>query len=508
MRVLAVSIRAMARPTTIGALKASGWKSRGVKDELRENLVARLGDKGKLFPGIVGYDQTVIPQLINAVLARHNLILLGLRGQAKTRLLRSLAELLDEYMPVIKGSELNDDPYKPLSKHARTLVARHGDKVEIEWLHRDQRYAEKLATPDVSIADLIGDVDPIKAATQKLTFADEEVIHFGIIPRTNRGIFAINELPDLQPRIQVGLLNILEEADIQIRGFPVRIPLDLMLCFSANPEDYTNRGSIITPLKDRIESQVITHYPNSVEDSRAITDQEAWTERPKAPKVHVPAFLREAIEQIGFAARKSEFVDQASGVSARMNIAALESVLSNAERRCLLTGQDSTWLRVVDLSAAIPAMSGKLELVYEGEQEGAHKVATGIIGAALRGVFEAAFPGVYATRQRTGRKQGRESVPQRDDGPYKPVIDWFAKGKRLELTDEMPDKEYAKALQTVPELEALTRQYMKEVKGPELAAAMEFVLEGLHQSSLLAKEDRDRGILYCDMLGAMYENLE
>ncbi len=496
----------MARPATIGALKASGWKSRGVKDELRDNLIARVRAGKPLFPGIVGYDQTVIPGVANAVLSRHNLILLGLRGQAKTRILRGLVGLLDEFMPVIKGSEINDDPLNPLSKRARMLVAEHGDDVEIDWLHREQRYAEKLATPDVSIADLIGDVDPIKAATQRLTFADEEVIHFGIIPRTNRGIFAINELPDLQPRIQVGLLNILEEADIQIRGFPVRIPLDLMLCFSANPEDYTNRGSIITPLKDRIESQVITHYPNTLDDAKAITDQEAWTTRGKAAKVHMPSFLREAIEQIAFEARKSEFVDQASGVSARVAIAALESIVSNAERRCLIAGQDETWVRTLDLAAAIPAMSGKLELVYEGEQEGAHKVATGIIGNAVRSVFERLFPGVYASRPRPGRKQ-RESVPEREEGPYKPVIDWFAKGKRLELTDEMPDKEFAKVVQAVPELESLTRQYMKEIKGSELSVAMEFVLEGLHQSSLLAKEDIDRGILYCDMLGAMYEDL-
>jgi magnesium chelatase subunit I len=496
----------MNRPATIGALKASGWKSRGIKDELRDNLVARVREGKPLFPGIIGYDQTVIPSVANAVLSRHNLILLGLRGQAKTRILRGLVGLLDEFMPVIKGSEINDDPLNPLSKHARTVVGAHGDDVEIEWIHREQRYNEKLATPDVSIADLIGDVDPIKAATQRLTFADEEVIHFGIIPRPNRGIFAINELPDLQPRIQVGLLNILEEADIQIRGFPVRIPLDLMLCFSANPEDYTNRGSIITPLKDRIESQVITHYPNTLDDARTITDQEAWTERPKVAKVHMPDFLREAIEQIAFEARKSEFVDQASGVSARVTIAALESIVSNAERRCLIAGQDETWVRTLDIAAAIPAMSGKLELVYEGEQEGAHKVATGIIGSAVRSVFERLFPGVYASRPRAGRKQ-RESVPQREEGPYKPVIDWFAKGKRLELTDEMPDKAFKSAVESVPELENLTRQYMKDLKGAELTVAMEFVLEGLHQSSLLAKEDIVRGILYCDMLGAMYEEM-
>jgi magnesium chelatase subunit I len=496
----------MSRPRTIGALKESGWTSRGVKDELRDNLIARIQARKPLFEGIIGYDQTVIPQVVNAVLSRHNLILLGLRGQAKTRILRGLVSLLDEYMPVIKGSEINDDPFHPLSKRARALVAAHGDDVEIEWLHREQRYNEKLATPDVSIADLIGDVDPIKAATQRLTFADEEVIHFGIIPRTNRGIFAINELPDLQPRIQVGLLNILEEKDIQIRGFPVRVPLDLMLCFSANPEDYTNRGSIITPLKDRIESQVLTHYPLSLDDSRRITDQEAWTQRKSAARVHVPQFIRDAIEQIAFEARRSEFVDQASGVSARMTISVLESVLSNAERRCLLTGQRETWLRVVDLSAAVPAMSGKLELVYEGEQEGLHKVAVTIIGTALRQVFERLFPGVYASRKRAGRAQ-RESVPAREEGPYKPVIDWFAAGKRLELSDEAPDSEYAEKLREVPELEALTRQHLKGLKGYELAVGTEFVLEGLHQSSLLGKEDMDRGVLYCDMLGAMYDNL-
>ena len=496
----------MAQPTTIGALRKSGWKSRGVKDELRENLIARIQGGKTLFEGIVGYERTVIPQVINAVLARHNLILLGLRGQAKTRILRGLVEFLDEYIPVVSGSEINDDPYAPISKRARELVAQHGDETPIEWLHRDARYAEKLATPDVSIADLIGDVDPIKAATHRLTFADEEVIHFGIIPRTNRGIFAINELPDLQPRIQVGLLNILEEKDIQIRGFPVRIPLDLMLCFSANPEDYTNRGSIITPLKDRIESQVLTHYPLTLEHSKAITDQEAWTERPQQATTQMPVFIRDAIEQIAFEARKSEFVDQASGVSARMTIAILESVLSNAERRCLVTGQKLTYVRVIDLLSAIPAMSGKLELVYEGEQEGAHKVATTIIGAAVRTTFEKYFPGVYATRARMGRSK-REAVPEREEGPYKPVIDFFAKGQRLELTDESQDAEFGKQLKTVPELEKLTQEYLKDLKGGALAVGMEFVLEGLHQSSLLAKEDIDRGVLYCDMLGAMYDDL-
>lgn len=496
----------MNKPKTTGALCETAYKSRSVKAELRENLISRLQARTPLFEGVIGFDKTVIPQVINAILSRHNMILLGLRGQAKTRILRALVDLLDEYMPIIKGSDINDDPFNPLSKRGRDLVALHGDETEIDWVHRSARYNEKLATPDVSISDLIGDVDPIKAATQKLTFADEEVIHFGIIPRTNRGIFAINELPDLQPRIQVGLLNILEEGDIQIRGFPLRLPLDIMLCFSANPEDYTNRGSIITPLKDRIESQILTHYPLTTEDARVITDQEAWTER-DGPAVHIPTFIRDAIESIAFEARKSEFVDQASGVSARMPIALLESVISNAERRCIIQGTDKTTVRVIDLHAAIPAMSGKLELVYEGEQEGAHKVATNIIGAAIRTAFESAFPGVYNTRARVGRAQ-REAVPEREEGPYKAIIDHFATGQRLELTDNMSDDEFAKTLQAVPELEVLTRQHLTDVQGAELAVAMEFVLDGLHQSSLLAKEDIDRGVLYCDMLGAMYDELD
>lgn len=494
----------MARPTTLGELKKAGYKPRLVKDELRDNLMARLRAKRPVFEGIVGYDATVLPQVINAILSRHNIILLGLRGQAKTRILRAMVGLLDEFIPVVAGSEINDDPFAPISKHARQLVANKGDATPVEWLHRDTRYNEKLATPDVSIADLIGDVDPIKAASRKLTFADEEVIHFGIITRTNRGIFAINELPDLQPRIQVGLLNILEEKDIQIRGFPVRIPLDIMLCFSANPEDYTNRGSIITPLKDRIESQVLTHYPISLDDAKAITDQESWVKR-GGPKVAIPQFIRDAIEQIAFEARKSEFVDQGSGVSARMTIAIYENVISNAERRCLLTGQDHTTARVLDLQSAIPAMSGKLELVYEGEQEGLQKVSTNLVGSAVRKTFERFFPGVYQGAKPQKRPQKAEKPAAKGDGAYKPIIDYFAVGRRLELTDDLSDKEFAARLEGVPGLRELASSHMKDARGDELAVAMEFVLEGLHQSSLLAKEDLDRGILYCDMLGALYE---
>ncbi|CAG1770266.1 partial magnesium chelatase subunit I, partial [uncultured bacterium] len=454
----------MARPSTLGELRNAGYKPRLVKDELRDNLIARLRAKQEVFPGIVGYDATVLPQVINAILSRHNIILLGLRGQAKTRILRAMVGLLDEFIPVVAGSEINDDPFAPISKHARALVASKGDATPIEWLGRDARYNEKLATPDVSIADLIGDVDPIKAASRKLTFADEEVIHFGIIPRTNRGIFAINELPDLQPRIQVGLLNILEEKDIQIRGFPVRIPLDIMLCFSANPEDYTNRGSIITPLKDRIESQVLTHYPISLDDARKITDQESWIER-GGPRVAMPQFIRDAIEQIAFEARKSEFVDQGSGVSARMTIAIYENVLSNAERRCLLTGQDHTTARVLDLQSAVPSMSGKLELVYEGEQEGLQKVSTNLVGSAVRKTFERFFPGVYAgaaKMQKQARPQKAEKPAAKGDGAYKPIIDYFAVGRKLELTDDLSDKDFAARLEGVPGLRDLAQSHMKE----------------------------------------------
>ncbi len=495
----------MTKPGTLGELKQAGWTARSIKDEMRENLIAKLRSGEPVFPGVVGYEQTVIPQIVNAILAKHNLILLGLRGQAKTRVLRLLTTLLDDEIPVIAGTELNENPFHPVTTMAREMVEREGENTLISWLPRDARYNEKLATPDVSIADLIGDMDPIKAATRKLSLSNEAAIHYGIIPRTNRGIFAINELPDLQPRIQVGLLNILEEKDIQIRGYPVRLELDIMLCFSANPEDYTNRGSIITPLKDRIESQILTHYPSDMQHSKTITDQEAWVER-SGPRVVIPTFLRDAIENIAFEARKSEFVDQASGVSARMNISVIEDVISNAEQRCFRNGTDSTTLRVVDLLAAIPAMSGKLELVYEGEQEGAHNVAIGIVGAGVRSVFEKLFPGAYQTRQRKGRSE-RESVADREDGPYKSIVDHFASGKRLELSDFSDDKEYAKQLEQVAGLKELVESAGHDEFAEHLPVMMELVLEGLHQSSLIAKQDLDRSVVYSDMLGAMYEEL-
>ncbi|MEL6614485.1 MAG: magnesium chelatase, partial [Bacteroidota bacterium] len=358
---------------TLGDLKASGYSPRSVKDEVRANLIAKLQSGEEVFPGILGFDRTVIPQVQNAILGKHDFILLGLRGQAKSRLVRLLPSLLDEWVPVIEGSEIHDDPLAPISKFGRDTVAARGDDTPVAWLHRDARYGEKLATPDTSIADLIGDIDPIKAATRQLTYADEEVIHFGIIPRTHRGIFAINELPDLQPRIQVGLLNVMEEQDVQIRGFNVRLPLDVLMVFTANPEDYTNRGSIITPLKDRIDSQILTHYPRELEIGVEITRQEAWQDRAASGgvTVHVPHVFREIVEQVAFEARDSEYVDQKSGVSARLTRAALEDLVSAAERRALLNGETETTLRATDLMAIEPAVTGKVELVYEGEQEGA-----------------------------------------------------------------------------------------------------------------------------------------
>jgi len=352
----------MQRPRTFGELKASGYRPRSVKDEMRANLVRAIRAGEALFPGIVGYENTVEPQIVNAILSRHDFILLGLRGQAKTRLLRALARFLDEWMPAVAGCPLRSDPFHPLTHHAKVAIETHGDDAPIEWIHRDARYQEKLATPDVTIADLIGDIDPIKAATLRLDYSDERVIHYGIVPRTNRGIFAINELPDLQPRIQVGLLNLLEEKDFQIRGFPVRMPLDVMVVFSANPEDYTNRGNIITPLRDRINSQIITHYPLTREQGIAITAQESWVERDGGVTVTIPTFIRELVEEVAIQARRSEYVDQNSGVSARLPIALLENLVSNAERRAFVTGESRVWARVCDLQQAVSAVSGVMML--------------------------------------------------------------------------------------------------------------------------------------------------
>src|SRR5215212_1754765 len=371
---------------TLGELKRSGYKSRKIKEEIRENLIGKIRAKENTFPGIVGYEETVIPDTERALLSRHNILFLGLRGQAKTRMARQMIDLLDEYIPAVAGSEINDDPLNPLSKFAKDLIAREGDNTLINWVHKSERYGEKLATPDVSVADLIGDIDPIKAANLKLSFSDENVIHYGIIPRSNRSIFVINELPDLQARIQVALFNILQEGDIQIRGFKLRMPLDIQFVFTANPEDYTNRGSIVTPLKDRIGSQIITHYPKDVQTAIAITQQEAKVNAGQE-NITVPKLAQELLEQIGFEARNSEYIDPKSGVSARLSISAYENLVSTAERRMLLTGEKAATIRITDFAGVVPAITGKVELVYEGEQEGAHIVAKNLVGKAIRTLF-------------------------------------------------------------------------------------------------------------------------
>jgi len=488
----------MSRPRTLGELRASGYRPRPVRDELRDNLRSALRSGRTLFPGIVGYDRTVVPQLVNAILSRHNFILLGLRGQAKTRLLRGLTGFLDDAVPVVDGSEIRDDPLSPIGADTRRRLEELGDDLPIRWVPREERYVEKLATPDVTIADLIGDIDPIKAANRRLDFADPEVIHYGVIPRANRGLFAINELPDLAPRIQVGLLNILEEGDIQIRGFPVRLPLDVVIVFSANPEDYTNRGNIITPLKDRIESQILTHYPRTLEDALRITSQEAWLERDDSA-VEIPAYFREIIEEIAFEARRSEFVDQNSGVSARLTISAVENLVSNVERRALLLGSDSGVPRVCDLANVLPSITGKLELVYEGEQEGTVAVARHTLGRAVKRVFSRLFP----------EAERLEADKDRDDTPFREVIDWFARGEKIVLSDEMTDGEYLERLRGVTGLEELARRHLEPASVAELGSAMELVLEGLHQYSMIAREDLDGGgTSYGDLLGNMLSQLK
>lgn len=490
-------------PRTLGELKESGWSSRSVHSELRGNLIKRLKEGGDILPGIVGFEDTVVPQIQNAILSGHSFILLGLRGQAKTRIARSLAGLLDEWMPVIDGSEMNEDPYAPVTVPSRKLAAEAGDELPVRWVHRDARYQEKLATPDVTVADLIGDVDPIKAATRKLSFADPEVIHFGILPRANRGLFCVNELPDLQARIQVGLLNILEEGDIQVRGFPIRMKLDVGMIFTANPEDYTNRGSIITPLRDRIASQILTHYPRELGQAIEITSQEAWQERgDDALPVAIPTPIREAIDLVAFEARESEFVDQASGVSARLSIALFENVVSNAERRGLLAGESAATARPADLFAAVSAVTGKVELVYDGEREGMSVVARSLVGKALSTAFGRAFPDGYAESE--GDAGAAEPV-------YEGLLEWFRDGGNLELDDVTGDAAHYSRLSEVTGLSEIVEQYIDgapDMTPGERASLMELVLEGLHQNSLLSREDGASGVrVFGDMLAQMAKSL-
>jgi magnesium chelatase subunit I len=463
---------------------------------MRRNLIAKLKNGEQLFPGIIGYENTVIPALCNAILSLHDIILLGLRGQAKTKILRSLPTLLDEYIPIIKGCEINDNPFYPVCKACADRLGDCGDELEIEWLHRDERYGEKLATPDVTIADLIGDIDPIKAASQRLHYAHEGVIHFGILPRSNRGIFAINELPDLQPRIQVGLFNIMQEKDIQIRGFPVRIPLDVVIVYSANPEDYTNRGNIITPLKDRIGSQIVTHYPRTVEDGIKIASQEAWQNRNGGREIQIPYFFRELIEQVAVEARKSEFVDQKSGVSVRMTVTALENLISNAERRAIKNSEKLVAPRVCDLYAALPSITGKVELVYEGEQEGEMNVARALIGKAVKTIFRDYFPDPLSSM-----KKGEQV--------YAEVVTWFKHNQAIDISDEMTSDDYLTELQKVKGLKAIATRFMKvdEQSPAELGSVMEFVLDGLHQNSMLSKDFLEKKTTYRDMLNTMMSSL-
>ena len=492
---------------TLGALRASGYRPRSVKDEVRANLIRRLRAGEPVFPGILGYDRTVIPQVQNALLGRHDFILLGLRGQAKSRLVRGLPALLDEWVPEVEGSEIHDDPMQPVSKFARTLVAERGDETPVAWVHRSARYGEKLATPDTSIADLIGDVDPIKAATRKLTYADEDTIHFGIIPRTHRGIFTINELPDLQPRIQVGLLNVMEEQDVQIRGFAVRLPIDVLMVFTANPEDYTNRGSIITPLKDRIDSQILTHYPKSLETGIEITRQEAWSERDgDTPTVHVPHVFREIVEQIAFEARQSEYVDQKSGVSARLTRAALEDLVSAAERRAILHGERETTVRASDLVAVEPAVTGKVELVYEGEQEGAAAVATSLVGKAVATTMKRYLPD---PSDKGSRRDGgeREGADPGGRAAYRDVLAWFSRGQTVDLDTDLAFADYARALDRVDGLGALVDRHTKPATPAEKASMMELALETLHQQSLLGKDAAEEGTAYSDLVGSVLSGL-
>lgn len=482
----------MEQAKTLGELKESGYKRTSVKDELRANLVRKLRTGEKLFPGIVGYDETVVPQLVNAILSRHNMILLGLRGQAKSRIIRQLTDLLDESIPVIAGSEVNDDPFKPISAYGRQQLELHGDATQLEWISRDVRFVEKLATPDVTIADIIGDVDPIKAAKSGHLLSDELSIHYGLLPRANRGIFAINELPDLAGKIQVGLFNIMQEGDVQIKGYPVRLPLDVMLVFSANPEDYTARGKIITPLKDRIGSEILTHYPAELQTAVEITKQEAWIARDGlSQRLVIPDFIREVIEQIAFEARDDNRIDRRSGVSQRLPITVTESVVSNAERRALLTGEEAIVPRIADIYAAIPSMTGKMELEYEGEQVGANRIAKDLIKRAAGEVFEGYFVGIDFTA----------------------TVRWFEAGNNLRLADTASADECLGLLETVPELidTALIPFTIKRSDDAGLISACEFVLEGLYAENKIsrneeggytavtkAKKDR-RGMIYDDL---------
>ena len=489
---------------TLGELNASGYQSKSIKEEIRANLLKRLKSHEPTFTGIVGYEDTVIPDVERALLSRHNILFLGLRGQAKTRMARQMTELLDEYIPSVAGSDINDDPLHPVSKFAQEEIATHGDETAIHWIHRSERYGEKLATPDVSVADLIGDIDPIKAANLKLSFADDRVIHYGIIPRSNRGIFVINELPDLQARIQVALFNILEEGDIQIRGFKLRLPLDILFVFTANPEDYTNRGSIVTPLKDRIESQILTHYPKDLEHAWAITEQEAELSADQQARVAISDLIKRLIEQVAFEARGSELVDKKSGVSARLTISALENAVSSAERRAIINTEKHTQIWISDLAGIIPSITGKVELVYEGEQEGPFQVAMNLVDKAIRTQFIQFFPNPEQLKKR--KNTGKPSQEQiKEDNPYRPITAWFDKGNHLNIDFNTTDKEKLMLLYQVDGLHALVKKLFPGADETQAGLLMEFVLHGLASYSLISKKMFESKVEFKDLMGSMMD---
>ncbi|MFT4522462.1 MAG: magnesium chelatase subunit I [Bacteroidia bacterium] len=474
---------------TLGELKKANYKNQPIHDELRTNLIEKLRKKEIVFPGVWGYESTVIPALETAILSKHTINLLGLRGQAKTRLARLMVGLLDEYIPVIEGSELNDHPFHPISSYGKRLIAEKGDETPIAWLHRDERYIEKLATPDVSIADLIGDIDPIKAINEKLQYNDERVIHYGIIPRANRCIFVMNEIPDLQPRIQVALFNILQEGDVQIRGFNFRIHPDTQFVFTANPEDYTNRGSIVTPLKDRIGSQILTHYPKDLQTAKKITKQEINTSSAQLESVIVPELLHDVLEELVFEARANEFVDQKSGVSARLSISAYENLISTAERRAILSGDKSTRVRISDIPGIIPGITGKVEMVYEGEVEGPYNVALILIGKAIRSQFVEYFP-------------APDSFKKDEKNPYAPILQWFENGHSLSYRFDLSDRKYAAKLNDVEGLANLVDQFVPDAGNMDKYLWMEFVLFGLAEYSKLGRKFLDEETRFSDLIGS------
>jgi len=485
----------MKKPTvkTLKELKLTDYESISIKDELSNNLSKILKSGKPSFEGIYGYDNTVIPDLERAILSKHNINFLGLRGQAKTRLARKMIQLLDEWVPVVKGSEINDDPLNPISSYAINLINDNGGNTEIDWVHRSERFYEKLATPDVTVSDLIGDVDPIKAASLKLSYADERVIHFGMIPRANRSIFVINELPDLQARIQVALFSILEENEIQIRGFKLRLPLDLHFVFTANPEDYTNRGSIVTPLKDRIGSQIITHYPLTIDVSKKITNQES---NDVDSNIYVPEIAKDLVEEINFAARRSDYVDYKSGVSARMSITSFENLVSTTKRRMLINGEDSSTIRLSDFAGIIPSINGKIELVYEGEEQGADQISYDLINEGVKSIFVKYFPEI------------KKLEKPDEESPYDEIMEWFVINENeIFIGDEFTKNEYEKILNTIKPLDKIIFKYCNNIKKEDVFFFKEILLWGLSVFKKLNKNRMLDGLEFKDSLGSYFNDI-